>query len=165
MQHRLRFLTNVDTEKINSVRAALERTCVKRECCSRQIYQKALKALDGDETAAQGIMDALIADKFVDDGRYAVAFAREKSALSGWGKIKIAYALRAKGISQKSIDQAWENVDCNTAQNRLEKLLHSKWEVLKDDPYGKFKLIKYALTRGYEYDEINSLVETIINRR
>ena len=38
--------------------------------------------------------------------------------------------------------------------DKLEKLMAAKRKSLEGDPQIKLKLIKYALTRGYEYDEI-----------
>ena len=150
-------------EQYNSALASLQRSCVKREHCSQDIYRKALKAAEGDIPTAQKMVEALVEDRFVDDARYAAAFAREKASLSGWGRVKISYTLRGKGISAGDIDAALAEIDEAGAGERLEKLLRSKWAVLQEDPYGKFKLIKYALTRGYEYnDELTELVEKIV---
>ena len=51
------------------------------------IRRKALKALEGDGEAADRVVASLVKDKFVDDRRYAAAFAREKSALQWWGTV------------------------------------------------------------------------------
>ena len=153
----------MEEEKYKSVLSSLQRSCVKREHCRQDIYRKALKAADGDLETAQKMVEELVADRFVDDARYAAAFAREKASLSGWGRVKISYTLRGKGISRENIDAALLEVDEGSANERLEKLLRGKWAVLQEDPYGKFKLIKYALTRGYEYnDELTELVEKIV---
>ena len=106
-------------------------------------------------------MASLISDKFVDDARYASAFAREKASLQGWGPIKIRFQLRAKGISDAVISGALEEIDADKASARLQKLLENKWNSLQDDPQGRLKLFKFALTRGYEYEEIDPLVRQI----
>ena len=153
----------MDQQQYNSALASLQRSCVKREHCRQEIYRKALKAAGENIETAQKMVEELVEDRFVDDARYAAAFAREKASLSGWGRVKISYTLRGKGISREDIDAALQEVDEVAAGERLEKLLRSKWAVLREDPYGKFKLIKYALTRGYEYnDELIGLVEKII---
>ena len=56
----------------------LQRQCSRMEYCSRDIYRKALKALDGNAEAAERVVSSLVGDRFVDDLRYASAFAREK---------------------------------------------------------------------------------------
>ena len=140
----------------------LQDLCVKRECCRSEMQKKALKALDGDGAAAQEILDSLVADRFVDDARYATAFAREKSSLTGWGPEKIRYALIMKGISRQDIAAAISGTDPEAAEAKLEKLVTAKCKTLQGDPYIKFKLIKYALSRGYLYDDVAKTVEKVL---
>ena len=141
----------------------LQNLCVKRECCSSEILKKALKALEGDGAAAQEMLEKLTADRFVDDARYAAAFAREKSSLTGWGPEKIRYALIMKGISRPDIAAALGGTDPEAAEARLEKLVAAKCKALQGDPYIKFKLIKYALSRGYLYDDVAKAVDKILS--
>lgn len=143
------------------VKTALETLCVKREYCTGDIRRKALERLEWDHAAAEEVVGSLVADKFVDDARYASAFAREKASLQGWGPIKIRFQLRAKGISDADISAALEEIDSGKASARLQKLLETKWHSLADDPQGRLKLIKFALARGYEYEEIETLVKQI----
>ena len=140
----------------------LQDLCVKRECCSQDIRKKALAALDGDSAAADGVLASLTADRFVDDARYAAAFAREKSSLTGWGPAKIRYALMMKGIAKPDIAAALEDIDSEAASSKMEKVIRAKFKVLREDPYVKFKLIKFALARGYEYDAVSRVVEEIL---
>ena len=62
----------------------LQRQCARMEYCASDIRRKALKAMEGDAEAADRIVESLLQDRFVDDRRYAGAFAREKSALQGF---------------------------------------------------------------------------------
>ena len=55
----------------------LQRLCSKAEYCRADIYRKALKDLDGDAAEASRLVEELIRDRYVDDARYAQAFARE----------------------------------------------------------------------------------------
>jgi len=142
----------------------LQAQCSKREYCISDIRQKALKAMDGDEEAAEEICKSLVEDNFVDDFRYAYAFAREKSALSGWGRIKISFALSAKKIDRETIGKALEEIDSDKAGDRLQKLLETKWRSLaggcKTPPQdAKLKLIRFALSRGYDYETVKPLIE------
>ena len=118
-------------------------------------------ALAGAASSADAVVAALVADGFVDDRRYAAAFAREKSALSGWGPVKIRSALLARGVARDAVMEALEAVDPERAAAKLEKVLETKWRALRDDPQGRLKLIRFALSRGYDYDPIRPLVERI----
>ena len=141
-------------ERIRKVLVSLQGRCARREYCRAEMWQKALKALDGDEAAAVEVLDSLVEDGFVDDARYAGAFAREKAVLDGWGPVNIRYMLKAKGIGSADIDSALESIDAVAAAEKLDKLLASKAKSLQGDPQARLKLIKYALSRGYNYDDI-----------
>lgn len=145
-------------EKAKQILSKLEAQCSKREYCTADIYQKALAKLEGDREAAEEIVAALEADNFVSDLRYASAFAREKASLTGWGPIKIRFALSAKKIDKEVIDEALGEIEPEKAEARLERLLETKRKSLEGDPQIKLKLIKFALSRGYDYDTVKKLV-------
>ena len=138
----------------------LQKLCSKAEYCRADVYRKALKDLEGDEEAAGRVVEQLLADKYVDDARYASAYAREKASLQGLGPVKIRFQLRAKGVSDANIRAALEEVEPEKARAKLQKLLETKAKTLAGDPQFRLKLIKYALSRGYDYN----VVEDIINR-
>ena len=137
----------------------LQKLCSKAEYCRADIYRKALKDLEGDEEAAAKVVEALQADKYIDDARYAAAYAREKATLQGWGPVKIRFQLRGKGVSDADIAAALEEIEPDKAEARLAKLLESKAKTLKGDPQGRLKLIKFALSRGYDYDVVKKMVQ------
>ena len=147
-----------DTSK---VLARLESQCAKREYCSAEMLHKALKLLDGDADKASEVLLSLKENKFVDDRRYASAFAREKATLGGWGPVKIRYELGGKKIGREDIDAALAEVDSCEAGKRLEKLMQAKWKTLQADPQAKLKLLKFALSRGYDYDSVQKTAEKI----
>jgi len=132
----------------------LQAQCSKREYCSADIRRKALTALEGDASRAEEVLESLVADRYVSDLRYASAFARDKAHLGGWGPVKIRYALAGKGIPQSTIAEALQEIDSDAASGRLGKLLAAKAKTLEGDPQARLKLIKFALSRGYEYNEI-----------
>jgi regulatory protein len=125
------------------------------------VLKKAEKALEGDRDKAMQVLQALVADKYVDDLRYCEAYAREKSSISGWGEVKIRYMLSAKGISRDIISQALTQIDSQRAESRLVKLMENKYRTLKDDPQWKIKLLRFGLGRGYSYDEVNEVLKRL----
>lgn len=156
-----------------AVRGRLEAQCAKREYCVSDVRAKAAKALSeaarkaGEEpddirSDADAIVSKLIADGYVSDLRYASAFAREKASLTGWGPVKIRFALSAKGISREVIDSALGEIDSDKADGRLERLLAAKARTLEGDPQAKLKLLKFALSRGYEYDAVSAAVDAAL---
>ena len=141
--------------------SALQNLCVRREYCTSDIRRKALDRCEGDKTLADELVASLKADRFVDDVRYASAFAREKSSLTGWGPVKIRFALKAKGLSEGDIAAGLAEIEPDRASSRLESLLQNKWKTLSDDPAGRLKLIRFALSRGYEYSQVEDIVNEI----
>lgn len=141
----------------------LERQCSRCEYSRADVMTKALKALEFNRDAAREVVDSLVESGYVDDLRYAAAFAREKSSLTGWGPVKIRMALSSKGIQRDILDSALAEIDSSRASARLEKLMESKWRTLKGDPEARLKLLKYALGRGYGYDEVAAAADRIIS--
>ena len=148
-------------QDITKILNNLRRQCSRREYCTVDVLKKAEKSLEGDSEKAREILDILIKEKYVDDLRYCEAYAREKSSISGWGETKIKYMLSAKGISRDIISQALTQIDSHRAESRLQKLLENKYRTLKDDPQWKLKLIRFALGRGYSYDQVNDCISDI----
>ena len=149
-------------EKIVKVTDRLRGLCSRREYCVDDVRQKALKALDGDADAVAEVVAVLIKEKYVDDLRYASAYARDKASIQGWGEVKIRYMLSAKKISRDIIDQALAEIDQSRASSKLFKLLEAKHKSLREDPQCRLKLLRYALSRGYSYDEVSELVNKLV---
>ena len=121
--------------------------------------------MEGDADAADRIVASLVKDRFVDDRRFASAFAREKSALQGWGAVKIRFLLRGKGIPDDTITEALEGIDVEKAVSKLDKLAADKYRALKDDPQCKLKMLKALLSRGYGYDEVEAAVARVLQKQ
>ena len=151
-------------EKLKKILTRLQAQCVKREYCIQDIRKKALDKCEGDIQAAEEIIASLIEERFVSDLRYATAYAREKSAINGWGPAKIRFALSAKRISHSDIDAALEEIDTERADSKLIKLMEHKWKSLEGDPQAKLKLLKYALSRGYGYDQVKDIADRITSQ-
>lgn len=151
-----------DQQKVSDRMKAL---CSRREYCLSDIRKKVMTLLDGDESGTQAVLDQLVEQKYVDDLRYASAFARDKSAIAGWGEVKIRYMLAAKGISRDIISEALAEIDEQKACGRLEKLISNKARSLTGDPQIRMKLLRFGLGRGYSYDEVSSVVEQLLRNQ
>ena len=149
-------------EIIQKVTDRLRNLCSRREYCSSDIMKKATTYLDGDADAAEKVLQTLVAEKYVSDLRYATAYAREKAMISGWGETKIRYMLSAKRIPRDLITQALTEIDEDKADSRLKKLLENKARTLKADPQIRLKLLRFALGRGYQYDDVVRVLQDIL---
>ena len=146
-------------EEKDRLLARLMRLCATREYCTGELRRK-LTGLPPAE--AQEVLDKLRREGYVDDARYARAFARDKSALQGWGSLKIKLALQNKQIDAATIAQALEDIDGHAADARMEQVLGAKWASLarEEDPARKqAKFFRYGLGRGYGYDQIKRMYD------
>lgn len=124
--------------------------------------KKVMTALDGDVAKAEEVVAKLVEERYVDDLRYATAFARDKASIAGWGEAKIRYMLSSKGIDRELIAQALDEVDDKRAETRLEKIMENKARSLKDDPQRRLKLLRFGLGRGYSYDQVTEMIDKML---
>ena len=164
MPEGLLWLCNLvmDQEKYMKVLCRMQAKCSRQEMCVSDVRAKVLKAMDGDAEAAERMVESLVGDRFVDDGRYAAAYAREKSSLSGWGAQKISFMLAHKGIDRKVIAEALEEVDADAAAKKLESVVAAKYRLVSEEPQCRLKLLKFAMGRGYGYDEVRAAVDRVM---
>lgn len=152
------IISDIMNEKVAD---KMRRMCSRREYCVADIRKKLLVQLEGNAAEADEIIAMLLNEKYVDDLRYASAYARDKASISGWGAVKIRYMLASKGVSADIIASALDEIDSGKAQARLDKLMETKFRTLKDDPQCRMKMLRFALGRGYGYEEAASIVEAL----
>lgn len=119
------------------------------------------------EGERQAVVDRLVAQRFIDNSRYAELYVREKSHLSGWGARKIAMQLRTKGVEKEVITEALATIDRDEQGDRLAEKLRRKMRTTKaqSDYEMRGKLLRYALGLGYDYDDANTALDKIIAER
>lgn len=119
------------------------------------------------EGERQAVVDRLVAQRFIDNGRYAELYVREKSRLSGWGARKIAMQLRTKGVEKEVIAEALATIDRDEQGDRLVEKLRRKMRTTKaqSDYEMRGKLLRYALGLGYDYDDANTALDKIMAER
>lgn len=140
----------------------LEHYCAYRERCRLDARQKLRELGETDEATQQRILAQLEKNRFIDEARYARAFALDKFNLHAWGKVKIALALREKGITEKQVDAALAEINPRDYERALKKLLQKKRAELrgeKDAFQKKGKLAHYLISKGYEADTVWEAVE------
>ena len=76
---------------------------------------------------------------------------------------KISYMLAAKGIDRAVISEASKDADPAASSRKLESVLRNKYKSLSDDPAARLKLLRFALGRGYSYDEVRETVERVMS--
>lgn len=136
--------------------------CAGKEYCELQIYEKLLR-WQVTEKAAGEIIRQLVAQKFIDNQRYAVAFAKDKLRFNQWGRIKIRYELQAKRIESGDIGAALEQLDQEEYETILSAVINKKAKTItsaKNQWEKNQKILKYAAGKGFEIDLINEILNS-----
>lgn len=124
--------------------------CAGAEQCSSDIYDKVIKK-GFPHDVADRIVGYLVKNRYIDDSRYARAFAADKVKFAGWGRIKIKMYLRAKKMSDSLVSQALQYVAANDYEEALNKVLAAKARSLDlSEVKGRQKLYRHLVSRGFE---------------
>lgn len=114
---------------------------------------------------AENIISQLIQENFLNEERFALAFARGKFRIKRWGRIKIKLELKQHKVSEYCISKALKQIDDNEYFATLEKIIEKKTKEVKESNKIKkqYKIIKYAMSRGYEQDIIMDAIKNLEN--
>ena len=136
--------------------------CSGSEHCSSEIRKKLL--LWGlSPTQTEKAISYLIDEKYIDNKRFCRAYCLDKFRYNHWGRIKITQMLRMLEMDTSDINEGLEAIPEEEYQEVLQHVLEQKNKQLKDsDPYiRKGKLVRHALSRGFETDLTIDLLEAV----
>ena len=142
---------------------ALQHYCAYQDRCHKEARQKLRELGMYGEDAEEVICD-LIAEKYLDEERFARSYARGKFKMKKWGRAKITRELKRRDISAYCIKKALTEIEEHTYLLTLENelLRRNRLEKRGLHPYLKRrKLADYMFQRGYEsyltWETINRL--------
>lgn len=140
--------------------AALCSRCEQAEADIR----KKLKTWGITSSDAEKIIARLYEGNYLNERRYAEAFALDKFRFNGWGRTKISFSMRQKGISQDSIAEALQEIDETEYRMKLREILQSKFHTLHDKEHQlqRASLFRFAASRGFEPALISQEVSLLL---
>ena len=109
------------------------------------------------------IIKRLIEEDFINEKRFCIFFVKDKFRFNKWGKIKISFALKGKGIENALISEALNTIDDGEYEELLASILKTKLVGLKYEfEYEKQgKLFRFAQSRGFENNAIEKALRSI----
>jgi regulatory protein len=140
----------------------LRHYCSYQERCHSEVrsklYQLGVSKKFHDELIAE-----LIQQNYLNEERFAIAFARGKFKMNQWGKRKIVQALKEKKISDYCIKMALKQIEDNAYIETLEKLAKKKIELFNGElPINNKKnAITWLISKGYERAMATSVVNAL----
>jgi regulatory protein len=137
----------------------LKHFCGYQERCHLEVREK-LYELGVSNTLHDEIVSTLIEENYLNEERFAVAFAGGKFRVKQWGRVKIKHELKQKQVSEYNIRKAMKEIDEQDYYNTLRKLYEEKWNSLKGEKNRFIKLSKtrnYLLQKGFESDAVKEV--------
>ncbi|MBK7561390.1 MAG: regulatory protein RecX [Chitinophagaceae bacterium] len=138
----------------------LKHYCAYQERCHSEVKEKLYNLgvwkKDHDE-----IISTLIEENYLNEERFAIAFAGGKFRVKQWGRVKIKYELKQKGVSEYCIKKALKQIGEEDYLKLLNELTEKKQASLKGEQYliRKKKTMDYLMGRGFEAELVRSVME------
>lgn len=138
----------------------LKHYCSYQERCHKDVREK-LYSLGVGKIVHDEIIATLIEENYLNEERFAIAFARGKFRINEWGKNKIRIELKKRQVSDYCINKALKQIDEKEYLQTLQKLAIKKYAALKNEQYliRKKKAMDYLLGKGFEWDMVKEVVK------
>jgi regulatory protein len=136
--------------------------CAYQERCHYEVKNKLAEyGLFGEW--ADEVIAELITQNYLNEERFAKAFAGGKFRIKKWGRNKIKQELKLKQVSSYCIDQGLKEIDFDDYLNILKNEAIEKFESTKDKNIliKSNKVAKYLITRGFEQDLVWDTIKSI----
>lgn len=137
----------------------ITRWCAYQERSQQEVRDK-LYDYGLHKTQVELIISNCVTEGFLNEERFAIAFAGGKFRILGWGKVKIKIALKQKKVSDYCIRKALLQIDDRTYLQKLQQVLKKRSKEVKEknDFKRKYKLAQYAISRGFESDIVRDVL-------
>jgi len=141
-----------DDEKI--IVEKIQSYCRYQERCTKEVRKK-LYTLKTSTDSIEKIISFLTNNDFLNDERFAQFFIQGKLRIKKWGKIKLKYELKSRGINNQIIDTFLKNISDDEYASYFEEFSSNKIKFLKGTlDQKKRSFINYFTYRGWENDLI-----------
>jgi len=149
----------------NDIRQKIYAFCAYQERSHQEVKSKlfdlGLYGDDVDEMLAQ-----LITEGYLNEERFAKAFAGGKFRIKHWGRVKIQHELESRGLTKGCIRSGMLEIDEDDYVKALRKLIKSKAIIMKEPHVltKRNKLARFAITKGFESELVWKIVDEIVKR-
>ena len=125
----------------------------KGECCTFDLEQK-MHNWGVQSADIQRVIESLVAERFVDNLRFATAYVRDKTRFNHWGRVKTTLMLRQKHIDKQVINEAFNELPESDYQRAFEAERDKKLRQLRAlKPLERNrKTAAYLIQKGFEPD-------------
>lgn len=148
---------------LDDVRKKIYHYCAYQERSHQEVKTK-LYSLELSSDQIDEMISHLITDGYLNEERFAKAFAGGKFRLKNWGRIKITGALEAKGLTRNCIRIGLQEIDEGDYRNTIKSLILKKadQEEEKNIYIRREKLANYIIQKGFEPELVWEIVKATI---
>lgn len=135
----------------------LKHYCAYQERCHQEAREKMFR-LGIRKKDHDGILAALIEENYLNEERFAMAYAGGKWRVKQWGRVKIRFELKQKQVSDYCIKKAMKQIDEEEYLAALNRLAAEKYASLKNEQYlvRKKRTMDFLVSRGFEPELVKS---------
>lgn len=151
------------TYTVDEATKRMERYCAYQERCHKEVHQK-LYEMRMIPVAVDEIIDHLLRHNFLNETRFAQAFARGKFRVKKWGRIRIVNELKLREISKYNIQIALKEIPDSEYYKTFEALAEKRLQQLSSEKNllkKPKKLADYLFYRGWESEMVYGKVNEI----
>lgn len=140
----------------------LARYCAYQERCVQELEQK-MKIFEVQPSEYSDYLAWLRENNYLNEARFVEIFVRSKFNQKSWGRTKINYELRKRGISATLLASAWDGIDDQDYIEKARTLLQKKKEEIKTgtSPQRYQKCYNFGLSKGYESALVRELLKPL----
>lgn len=128
--------------------------CAYQERTQDEVRQRLKKWGVEEADEADELIAELVTMNYLSEERFAKTYAGSKFRQKKWGKRRIKQELSRRGLTDYNIDQGMNEIGDKAYEETLRDLLKKKLASLErtesDSRKRKQKLVRYALSKGYE---------------
>lgn len=139
--------------------------CSRGEKCEHDAMEYMLSHGASKQAAASAVK-YLTDNKFIDNARFADAFAADKFRFAKWGAHKIAAALRHKHIPEQYINTALSRVagPASEKQMAVDEMAKKLRGIVSNEPKQILwqKLMRFGIARGYRADICKEAISRLL---
>lgn len=144
-----------------SILEKLKHFCAYQERSHRDVRTKLLELeIYGDDL--EQYLSELIQENFLNEERFAIAYAGGKFRIKQWGRNKIKYGLKQHQVSDYCIQKALREIDDQDYMDCFRREAHKKLAQLEKERSviaKKTKLKNYLQQKGFEAEFIYTFIQ------
>jgi regulatory protein len=138
------------------------RYCAYQERAHQEVRDK-LYEYGLHQNEVEEILTQLITEGFLNEERFARAFAGGKFRMKKWGKLKIVHELESRGLTKNCIRAGLSEIDPQDYLATLQEVAQKKMDqTLIENVYARReKVANYAIQKGFEPELVWKIVKEI----